>query len=55
MSLAALMAGADGLIIETHPIPEEAKSDGDQSLNFAEARGLISAAREVSKLRREME
>jgi 3-deoxy-7-phosphoheptulonate synthase len=55
MSLAALMAGADGLIIETHPIPEEAKSDGDQSLNFAEAKRLISAAREVSKLRREME
>lgn len=55
MSLAALMAGADGLIIETHPVPEEAKSDGDQSLNFAEARALIGAAREVVALRREME
>lgn len=55
MSIAALMAGADGLIIETHPVPEEAKSDGDQSLNFAEASRLISAAREVSVLRRDIE
>jgi len=32
MSLAATAAGADGLMIETHPHPEEALSDGDQSL-----------------------
>jgi 3-deoxy-7-phosphoheptulonate synthase len=32
MSLAALAAGADGLAIEVHPKPEEALSDGDQSL-----------------------
>ena len=32
MSLAAIASGADGLMIEVHPKPEEALSDGDQSL-----------------------
>jgi 3-deoxy-7-phosphoheptulonate synthase len=32
LSRAALAAGADGLMIETHPFPEKALSDGDQSL-----------------------
>lgn len=32
MSMAALAAGADGLIIEVHPRPEQAVSDGQQSL-----------------------
>lgn len=32
MSLASVAAGADGLMIEVHPCPEEALSDGDQSL-----------------------
>lgn len=36
MSLAAIAAGADGLIIEVHPNPEQAVSDGQQSLNPAE-------------------
>jgi len=31
---AAIAAGADGLIIEVHPNPEEALSDGDQSLTI---------------------
>ncbi len=34
MSKAAIAAGADGLLIEVHPKPEEALSDGFQSLNF---------------------
>jgi 3-deoxy-7-phosphoheptulonate synthase len=33
LSFAAIAAGADGLIIEVHPCPEEALSDGDQSLS----------------------
>lgn len=33
MSKAAMAAGCDGLIIEVHPKPEEALSDGPQSLN----------------------
>jgi 3-deoxy-7-phosphoheptulonate synthase len=32
MAKAAVAAGADGLIIEVHPKPEEALSDGPQSL-----------------------
>lgn len=32
MALAAVAAGADGLIIEVHPDPERASSDGPQSL-----------------------
>jgi 3-deoxy-7-phosphoheptulonate synthase len=39
LSFAAIAAGADGLIVEAHPCPEQALSDGDQSLtleNFAD-------------------
>ena len=32
LALAAVAAGADGLIVEVHPHPAEALSDGDQSL-----------------------
>src|SRR4029077_2026002 len=32
LAFAAIAAGADGLIIEVHPHPEDARSDGDQSL-----------------------
>src|SRR5947209_12824946 len=35
MALAALAAGADGLLLEVHPDPDHALSDGAQSLNFA--------------------
>lgn len=34
MSLASLAAGADGLLIEVHPEPNRALSDGAQSLDF---------------------
>jgi 3-deoxy-7-phosphoheptulonate synthase len=34
LSRAALAAGADGLIVEVHPEPERALSDGAQSLNL---------------------
>ncbi len=35
LALAALAAGADGIMIEMHPEPEQAMSDGRQSLTFA--------------------
>jgi 3-deoxy-7-phosphoheptulonate synthase len=35
MSMAALAAGADGLLIEVHPQPDKALSDGAQTLDFA--------------------
>jgi len=34
MALASVAAGAHGLIIEVHPTPDTAKSDGAQSLTF---------------------
>jgi 3-deoxy-7-phosphoheptulonate synthase len=34
LSFAAIAAGADGLIVEVHPNPEQALSDGDQSLTL---------------------
>jgi 3-deoxy-7-phosphoheptulonate synthase len=34
MSKAAAAAGADGLLIEVHPCPERALSDGPQSLDL---------------------
>jgi len=36
LSLAAVAAGASGLIVEVHPHPDDALSDGAQSLDFAE-------------------
>jgi 3-deoxy-7-phosphoheptulonate synthase len=34
LSFAAIAAGADGLMVEVHPDPQRALSDGDQSLTF---------------------
>lgn len=42
-SRAALAIGADGLIIEVHPCPERALSDGAQSLNLDEFSKLMSS------------
>jgi 3-deoxy-7-phosphoheptulonate synthase len=41
MSLAALAAGADGLVLEVHPNPEDALCDGPQSLTPAAFAGLM--------------
>jgi len=42
MSMAAVAAGADGLMIEVHPSPEHALKDGAQSLNFNNFQQLMS-------------
>ncbi len=49
-SKAALAIGADGLIIEVHPEPEKALSDGNQSLNIDEFKGLL---KEINGLKSE--
>ncbi|BCM90129.1 phospho-2-dehydro-3-deoxyheptonate aldolase [Abditibacteriota bacterium] len=41
MSKAAIAAGADGLIIEVHPHPEDALSDGQQTLDTAQFESLM--------------
>ncbi len=43
MALAALAAGADGLLIEVHPDPDHAISDGAQSLDFDRFEQLLNA------------
>jgi 3-deoxy-7-phosphoheptulonate synthase len=43
LAYAAIAAGADGLIIEVHPSPEQALSDGDQSLSFAQFETLMAS------------
>lgn len=48
MSLAAVAAGADGLIIEVHPRPQEALSDGGQSLTPANFESLMSRLKAVA-------
>ena len=40
-SRAAIAIGADGLIIEVHPCPERAMSDGAQSLNLNEFAAMM--------------
>ncbi len=49
LSLAAVAAGADGLIIEVHPEPEKALSDGPQSLPPEEFQSLLT---EIEALKR---
>lgn len=55
MALAAVLAGADGILYETHETPETAASDGQQTLNFAESARLIRNLRRVHALRGELE
>lgn len=51
MSLAAIAAGADGLIIEVHNQPEEALSDGDQSLYLDQFGDLLEPLRKTAAIR----
>ena len=48
MALAALMAGADGIMLEVHNHPEEALSDGAQSLYFDQFKSLTAKLKLVS-------
>ena len=45
MSRAAIAAGADGLMVEVHPEPERALSDGEQSLTPDMFAGLMEQVR----------
>ena len=50
MSLAAIAAGCDGLIIEVHNNPEEAWSDGAQSLKIDNFAKVIEKGRTIAKV-----
>ncbi len=47
MALAAVAAGADGLLVEVHPHPEKALSDGKQSLRPETFAELIDSLRKI--------
>ena len=49
VALAGIAAGADGLMIEVHPQPDLALSDGDQSLNFEHFAKLMENVGPVAK------
>jgi 3-deoxy-7-phosphoheptulonate synthase len=48
MAMAALAAGADGLLIEVHPEPDQAMSDGAQSLDFLGFERLLTSLRSIA-------
>ncbi|MCD6156362.1 MAG: 3-deoxy-7-phosphoheptulonate synthase, partial [Candidatus Atribacteria bacterium] len=47
MSLAAVVAGADGLLVEVHPNPIEALSDGPQSITPETFAELVNHLRKI--------
>jgi 3-deoxy-7-phosphoheptulonate synthase len=50
LSLAAAAAGADGLIVEVHPRPDEAICDGRQTLAASRFADYVSRVRESAAL-----
>lgn len=48
-ALAAVAAGADGLMIEVHPDPDSALSDGFQTLTFDQFAELMPSVRQVAR------
>ncbi len=49
LARAAVAAGADGLLVEMHPRPQEAWSDADQALSPEELRGLMEELEGVAR------
>jgi 3-deoxy-7-phosphoheptulonate synthase len=48
LALAGIAAGADGLIVEIHPSPDHAMSDGAQSLDFAQFAAMMPRVKRVA-------
>lgn len=51
LTLAALAVGADGVMVEVHPEPSKALSDGRQSLHYAEFSELMNEVRRLAEFR----
>jgi 3-deoxy-7-phosphoheptulonate synthase len=49
MARAAVAVGADGLIVEIHPHPEKALSDGFQALTPAAFRQMMAECRKLAQ------
>ena len=54
VSLASIMAGADGIIVEVHENPRKAYSDGQQTINFDEAKHLYNNIRKTFDLKKDL-
>ena len=53
LARAAVVVGADGLIVEVHPSPDQALSDGNQSLTFPGFRDMMDDIRPYIELQQE--
>ena len=53
VALAAIAAGAHGLLVEVHPNPDVAKCDGPQSLTFENFNSLMSQVEAVASVRQQ--
>ena len=49
LSLAAIAVGADGVLIEVHPQPEQAVSDAQQQLTPSEFDALMTSLRPIAE------
>ena len=52
VAMAAVMAGADGIMVEIHNNPQFAVSDGRQSLNYNLADALFQKIRQIVDFKR---
>ena len=50
MALAGLAAGADGVMVEVHPDPDHALSDGAQSLDFPTFEKMLTSLRRLAEV-----
>ena len=50
ISLASLVVGADGLIVEAHPNPINSISDPDQAISFTEFGEIVKLSRDAASL-----
>ena len=53
VALAAVAAGAHGLLVEVHPNPDLAKCDGPQSLTFENFSNLMQQVHAVAAVRKD--
>jgi 3-deoxy-7-phosphoheptulonate synthase len=54
VSLASIAAGADGLIVEVHPNPSLALSDGEQTVDILQFKKIVQKALKIKKILNEV-
>ena len=52
LARAAVAAGVDGLFLECHPDPKNAKSDAATMLDLNSVEGLLTQCKQIAELRR---